>query len=49
VSLLAAITNRGMNAEACLVHEGSVDTNAFLNYIEHVLLPTLEPGLGLDF
>jgi hypothetical protein len=44
VSLLATITNRGMNAQACLVHEGSVDTNAFLNYIEHVLLPTLEPG-----
>lgn len=31
VSLLAAITNRGMKAEACLIHEGSVDTAAFLS------------------
>jgi hypothetical protein len=44
VSLLAAITQRGMKAEACLVHEGSVDTAAFLAYVEHVLLPTLAPG-----
>ena len=44
VSLLAAITQRGMKAEACLIHEGSVDTAAFLSYVEHVLLPTLEPG-----
>jgi transposase len=44
VSLLAAITSQGMKAEACLVHEGSVDTAAFLSYIEHVLLPTLETG-----
>jgi transposase len=44
VSLLAAITNRGMKAEACLIHEGSVDTAAFLSYVEHVLLPTLETG-----
>ncbi len=44
VSLLAAITSRGMRAEACLIHEGSVDTAAFLSYVEHVLLPTLEPG-----
>jgi transposase len=44
VSLLAAITAHGMNADACLIHEGSVDTLAFLTYIEQVLLPTLEPG-----
>jgi transposase len=44
VSLLAAITNRGMKAEARLIHEGSVDTAAFLSYVEHVLLPTLETG-----
>lgn len=44
VSLIAAVTNQGMNAEACLIHEASVDSAAFLNYIEHVLCPTLEPG-----
>lgn len=44
VSLLAAITSKGMNPQACLVHEGSVDTAAFLTYLEHVLLPVLEPG-----
>jgi transposase len=44
VSLLAAITPRGMKADACLIHEGSVDTSAFLTYLEQVLLPTLEPG-----
>jgi transposase len=44
VSLLAAITAQGMNADACLIHEGSVDTLAFLTYIEQVLLPSLEPG-----
>jgi transposase len=44
VSLLAAMTSNGMNPEACLIHEGSVDTAAFLSYLEHALLPTLEPG-----
>lgn len=44
VSLIAAISNQGMNAEACLVHEGSVDTAAFLSYLKDVLLPTLQPG-----
>lgn len=44
VSLLAAITAQGMNPQTCLVHEGSVDTAAFLTYLEHVLLPVLEPG-----
>lgn len=44
VSLIAAISYQGMNAQACLIHEGSVDTAAFLSYVEHVLLPTLEPG-----
>ena len=44
VSLIAAITNKGMNAQACLVFEGSVDSKAFLSYIEHVLCPTLNPG-----
>ena len=33
-----------MTAEACLIHEGSVDTAAFLSYLEHVLLPKVEPG-----
>jgi transposase len=44
VSLLAAITAKGMNPQACLVHEGSIDTAAFLTYLEQVLLPVLEPG-----
>ncbi len=44
VSFIAAITNQGMKAEACLIHERSVDSAAFLSYIAHVLCPTLEPG-----
>lgn len=44
VSLLAAITNQGMQDQACLVHEGSVDSAAFLSYLKDVLLPTLKPG-----
>lgn len=44
VSLIAAITKQGMQAQACLIHEQSVDSAAFLSYIEHVLCPTLEPG-----
>ena len=44
VSLLAAITNRGMEDRACLIHEGSVDSKAFIAYIEYALCPTLEPG-----
>ena len=44
VSLLAAITNRGMENRACLIHEGGVDSKAFIAYIEHVLCPTLDPG-----
>lgn len=43
VSLLAAMTNTGMSGKACLVHEGSVDSNAFLTFIEQVLCPSLEP------
>lgn len=43
-SLIAAITNKGMNAQACLVFEGSVTSTAFLAYVEHVLCPTLTPG-----
>lgn len=44
VSLIAAVTNTGMKADACLVHAASVDSPAFLSYIEHVLCPSLEPG-----
>ena len=44
VSLIAAVTNTGMKADACLIHEASVDSTAFLSYIEHVLCSTLEPG-----
>lgn len=44
VSLLAAITNRGMTGRACLIHQGSVDSKAFIAYALHALCPTLEPG-----
>lgn len=44
VSLIAALTSKGMNTQACLIHEDSVDSAAFLSHIEHVLAPTLEPG-----
>lgn len=44
VSLLAAITIQGMNPAACFVHEGSVDSAAFLKYVEHALVPTLRTG-----
>lgn len=44
VSLIAAVTNQGVNPNACLVHEGSVDSAAFLSYVEHALVPTLKAG-----
>ena len=44
VSLIAAITSKGMNPNACLIHEDSVDSRAFLSYVEHVLCPTLKSG-----
>ena len=44
VSLLAALTRRGMEHRACLVHEGSVDSKAFIAYVEHALCPVLGPG-----
>jgi transposase len=44
VSLIVAVTNQGMNPDACLVHEGSVDRAAFLSYVEHALVPTLKAG-----
>lgn len=44
VSLIAAVTTRGMNPDACMVHEGSVDRAAFLEYVEHALVPTLKAG-----
>ena len=44
VSLIAAVTTRGMDPGACMVHEGSVTSAAFLAYIEHALVPTLVPG-----
>ncbi len=44
VSVIAAVTNQGMNPKACLVHEGSVDRAAFLSYLEHALVPTLQVG-----
>ncbi len=44
VSLLAAVTNQGINPQACLIHEGSVDSAAFLSYVKHALVPTLQAG-----
>lgn len=44
VSLIAAVTNQGMNPKACLVHEGGVDSTAFVSYVEHALVPTLKTG-----
>ena len=44
VSLVAAITCEGMNPDACLVFEGSTNSEAFLSYVEHVLCPTLRAG-----
>lgn len=44
ISLIAAITNKGMNPQTCLIHEDGVDAKAFLSHIEHALCPTLEPG-----
>lgn len=43
VSLIAAVTTQGMS-DACVVHEGSVDSAAFLEYVEHALVPTLKAG-----
>lgn len=44
VSLIVAVSAQGMNPEACLVHEGSVTSAAFLEYIEHAPVPTLKVG-----
>lgn len=44
VSLIAAVTPRGLDAEQCLIHPGAVDTKAFLIYLREVLVPTLRPG-----
>jgi transposase len=44
VSLLAAVSSQGFKADACMMLENSVDTSAFLSYLEQVLLPTLDPG-----
>jgi transposase len=44
VSLIAAIGYQGLSNQRCLLHDESVDTNAFLSYLHQVLLPPLEPG-----
>lgn len=44
VSLIAAVTNQGVNPNACLIHEGGVDSAAFVSYVEHALVPTLKAG-----
>ena len=44
VSLIAAVTPRGLDAEQCSIHPGAVNTQAFLTYLREVLVPTLRPG-----
>lgn len=43
VNLIAALSTSGIQAP-WLVTGGSVDTRAFVTYVEHVLCPTLWPG-----
>ena len=43
VNLIAALSTSGIQAP-WLVTGGSVDTRAFVTYVEHVLGPTLRPG-----
>ena len=43
VNLIAALSTSGIQAP-WLVTGGSVDTRAFVTYVEHVLCPTLRPG-----
>ncbi len=44
VSLIAATTLDGAMAEQALVVSDTVNKNAFLSFLETVLLPTLSPG-----
>lgn len=44
VSLIAAITSEGLNPHAYTILKDNVDSNAFLAYIEHALVPTLKSG-----
>ena len=44
VSLIAACSLSNATAEQALVVPASVDKDAFLGYLEHSLLPGLEPG-----
>ena len=44
LSLIAAITQEGLDLNAYTLLEDSVNSNAFLAYIKHVLVPTLKPG-----
>lgn len=44
LSLLAAISAQGLNPTQCLIHEGAMDTNAFLSYLQKVLVPSLKKG-----
>lgn len=43
VSLLAAVTLRGLEGKHCLVHPENVNKAAFISYLKS-LLPQLEPG-----
>jgi transposase len=47
VSLIAAIGLHANLAEHAMLHPESVDKNAFKAYLEHVLLPKLEPATTL--
>ena len=44
VSLIAAVTNKGLEPAHCLIHNESVNKSAFLTYLAEVLLPDLEAG-----
>ena len=44
VNLIAAITAEGLDLNAYTILEDSVNSNAFLAYIEYVLVPTLKQG-----
>lgn len=42
--MIAAVTNKGLAPEHCLVHPESVNKTAFTTYLSEVLLPNLVPG-----
>ena len=42
--MIAAITAEGLDLNAYTLLDKSVNSNAFLAYLEYVLVPTLKPG-----